>query len=331
MAIKLGPASWQEWENGQPEPFSDEDLERLTEKRRAYYASIERPMPAPMIKNAYYGIAGKIVEIITAKSEACPESILVQFLVGFGNILGRKPYCRQASVHHLNEFSVLVGETATGCKGISWDAVGELLHAVDPAWFDNRVIGGFQSGESIIREVRDASTRIGRGGKTVTDPGVSDKRLNILEEEFGRLLTVANWQGNTLSEVLRNIWDGHRKLRTISKNDPQQATQAHISLIGHITPRELRAKLSEIDSVNGFANRILWLAVAGVKDVAIPPVIDWQKQHPGVIKALRAIVANFASRPSTRLEWTQAGELAWDCRSSGNEETQISRPDGSYR
>jgi hypothetical protein len=309
LAFGVGPASWSDYETAQQ--FSNEDLQRLTEKRRAYYASIERPMPEPMAKAAYYGIAGKIVDIITAQSEACPESILVQFLVGFGNLIGRKPYCRQASVHHLNEFAVLIGETATGCKGISWDAVCELLRAVDSNWFDNRVIGGFQSGESIVYEVRDASTKISRGGKTLVDSGVADKRLAILEEEFGRLLTVANRQGNTLSPVFRDIWDGRCILRSISKTDPQQATEAHISLVGHITPKELRDKLSEIDSTNGFANRILWVAVKGIKILAIPPVIDWAKDHPGLVRELQGIMVNFQARPTTRLEWNSEGELAW--------------------
>jgi hypothetical protein len=314
LAVRVGPANWGEWEKERTTEIKseEEDLERLTEKRRMYYSNIQEPRPEPMAQAAYHGVMGDIAQIVTAKSEACPESILVQSLVSFGNLIGRKPYIHQASWHHLNEFVVLAGETATGCKGISWDAVSQLTQTLDPSWFDDRVMGGFNSGEGIIDEVRDASTKAGRGGKAVTDPGVSDKRLLIFEDEFGRLLTAANWQNSTLSAVLRDIWDGRRKLRSISIQNSRRATGAHISLIGHITPRELRAKLTDIDSVNGFANRILWIAVEGNGTVAIPPLIDWQKEQFQIVNKLRNILADFASRPVTRLEWTAEGELAWN-------------------
>jgi hypothetical protein len=255
LAVKVGPASWDDWDKAQ-RPDQDQ-LKRLTEARRTYYTSIERPMPESMAQAAYYGIAGEVTKIISAECEACPESILVQFLVGFGNMVGRKPHCLQSRSHHLAEYVALIGETGIGCKGVSYDAVSGLFQVVDPDWFENRVIGGFQSGESLIYEVRDPCTRVGRGGRRITDPGISDKRLLIMEEEFSRLLVISNRQGNTLLQVLRDIWDGHRILRITSKTDPHRATDAHISLIGHITPKELRKLLSEIDSTNGFANRIL--------------------------------------------------------------------------
>jgi hypothetical protein len=37
---------------------------------------------------------------------------------------------------------------------------------------------------------------------------------------------------------------------------------------GHITPLELRKNLTEIDSTNGFANRILWFLVYAADEVA---------------------------------------------------------------
>ncbi len=310
LTLSLGPVSWEEYEKAQTP--TDEDLQRLTKETQSYYAQIEQPMPPPMAKAAYIGKAGQIVDIITrAGTEACPESLLVQFLVAFGNIVGRRPYRKQAAVHHLNEFTVLVGESGIGCKGTAWNAIYDLLSLIDAAWLNNRVQDGFQSGESIVDKLRDPSTRLTRGGRRVTDPGESDKRLLIMEEEFGRILIVANRQGNTLSAVLRNAWDAKGVLWTSSKNDPQKATGAHLSLIGHVTPKELRKNLSEIDSTNGFANRILWIPVKGVGEVAIPSPVDWKRNHPDLVRSLVEIVKNFQNRPASQMEWSAEANGTW--------------------
>jgi DNA replicative helicase MCM subunit Mcm2 (Cdc46/Mcm family) len=66
--------------------------------------------------------------------------------------------------------------------------------------------------------------------------------------------------GNTLSPVIRNAWDG-LPLQTLTRNSPLKATGAHISIIGHITQDELRARLKRTDMANGFANRFLFCLV----------------------------------------------------------------------
>jgi Protein of unknown function (DUF3987) len=293
--------------------FTDDELRQWNEQHQRRYAPIDQPMPLPMADAAYYGKAGQIVDIITkAGTEACRESLLVQFLVAFGNIIGRKPFRHQAATHHLNEFAVLVGESGIGAKGTSWNALSDLLQLINQSWFFDRVQDGFQSGESVIDKVRDSSVRFSRAGKPTTIPGVTDKRLLIMEEEFARILIVGNREGNTLSVVLRNSWDGKTVLWTSSKNDPQKATQAHVSLIGHITPEELRRNLSEIDATNGFANRINWVAVKGVGDVPFPPRIDWKKSHPDLIRDLGEIVTNFQTRSKTELKWSRQAEPLWE-------------------
>jgi hypothetical protein len=45
------------------------------------------------------------------------------------------------------------------------------------------------------------------------------------------------------------------------KNNPAHATDAHISIIGHITEEELKKELSQCELFNGFANRFLWFVV----------------------------------------------------------------------
>ena len=52
--------------------------------------------------------------------------------------------------------------------------------------------------------------------------------------------------GNTLSVVIREAWDTGG-LHTLTKNDPITATDAHISIIGHITIEELLRHLDETE------------------------------------------------------------------------------------
>jgi hypothetical protein len=66
--------------------------------------------------------------------------------------------------------------------------------------------------------------------------------------------------GNTLSPLLRQAWD-NGNLQNLNKNSPEKATGAHVSLVGHITADELRRHLDETEYANGFANRLLFVAV----------------------------------------------------------------------
>ena len=47
----------------------------------------------------------------------------------------------------------------------------------------------------------------------------------------------------------------------MTKNSPAVATDAHISIIGHITMQELLRYLTATEGANGFANRFLWVCV----------------------------------------------------------------------
>src|SRR4051812_34046025 len=66
--------------------------------------------------------------------------------------------------------------------------------------------------------------------------------------------------GNTLSPILRKAWEGG-ELRSMTKNSPARATDAHIGLIGHITTEEIRRYLSRTEMANGLGNRFMWFLV----------------------------------------------------------------------
>ena len=128
--------------------------------------------------------------------------------------------------------------------------------------------GGLSSGEGLINEVRDEVKKWNskEGTWEVVDPGVFDKRLMVHEPEFAGALLAADRHGNLLSPIIRKAWDGG-KLETLTKSSQLCATSPHISIIGHITTEELRARLTRTDSANGFANRFLFVLVKRSKEL----------------------------------------------------------------
>ena len=230
--------------------------------------------PAPPTADALHGVAGGFVDIVSPHSEADPIALLIQFLIAVGNVLGRTAYgAAESARHHVNLFAVLVGKSAKGRKGSSWSHVRRLLQGIDETWARDRVVSGLSSGEGLIWQVRDKIEQqqpVKEKGRVVEyqtveiDPGVTDKRLLVIEEEFASTLKVMGREGNSLSPTIRQAWDTGL-LRTMTKNSPAKATDAHVSIIGHITRDELRHNLCETEQTNGFGNRFLWVCVARSK------------------------------------------------------------------
>jgi hypothetical protein len=223
-------------------------------------ASDEQEPPWPELgPQALHGLAGEVVAAIDPHTEADPAAVLVHFLVGFGNLIGREPHFRVGGTeHHTNLFACFVGATAAGRKGTAWGEVLRLLRLADPEWAQDRIAGGLSSGEGVIWAVRDPGEDADMDENG--DPGASDKRLLIIEPEFAAPLRIMEREGNTLSAVIRQAWDSGT-LRILTKRNPVRATDAHISIIGHITRDELLRYLNSTELGNGFANRFLWLAV----------------------------------------------------------------------
>src|SRR5262245_46214767 len=224
-----------------------------------------------MDEAAYQGLAREVVEAIKPHSEADPVAILIQFLALAGNAMGRTAYYLvEDDRHHTNLFAVLVGESSKARKGTSLGRVRAIMKIADQGWSDDRLKGGLSSGEGLINEVRDQRKEWNRkeGREEIVDPGISDKRLMIVEPEFAGALAVAERHGNTISTLIRRAWDGD-KLQSMTKNSPLCATDPHISLIGHITEDELRARLTRTDMANGFANRFLFVLIRRSKELPL--------------------------------------------------------------
>jgi hypothetical protein len=224
------------------------------------------PWPDPPGEEAFHGLAGAIVGAIEPASEADRTALLVQTLVAFGSVIGRAAHFTvEADRHHCNEFAVLVGRTSKARKGTSWGRIFRLFREAEAQWAGERVQSGLSSGEGLIWSVRDPikkRERVKQKGQepvyveVEADPGVEDKRLFVYEPEFSNVLKQTERQGNTLSAILRQAWDGG-DLRSMTKDSPARATGAHVSLVGHITADELRRYLTQTEVANGYGNRHL--------------------------------------------------------------------------
>ncbi len=221
--------------------------------------------PAPLAPEALHGLTGDIVKTIEPHTEADPAALLFSLFVLFGNVIGRRSYfVAEADRHYCNLFACLVGTTSKGRKGVSLNQIKQLF-TFDKEWVSDRVVQGMSSGEGLIWAVRDEQTELksdkeGNDKEVITVDGVEDKRLTVIESEFASTIRVLKREGNTLSAIIRKSWDDGC-LQALTKNSPAKSTDAHISILSHITKDELLRYLEDTEAANGFGNRFLWACV----------------------------------------------------------------------
>ncbi len=257
----------------------------------------EHPFPV-MDDAAYRGIFGEIVQTIEPHTEADPVAILLSAISFFGSSYGRRGYVEISGTrHHGNLFVGIVGDTARARKGTSLSPVKNIFGTADPEWAQNKIVGGLSSGEGLINVVRDAVEGQNKDGDIVeVDKGVPDKRLLVAEGELSQGLKVLRREGNTLSPILRNAWDGG-DLATLTRNSPLRATEPHISILGHITATELLKHLVEGEAANGFGNRFLWACVRRSKKLPFGGELSSVDMSP-IIRGLRSALDHGAGRMS---------------------------------
>lgn len=205
---------------------------------------------------AFYGLAGEVVKQLLPHTEADEAALLSQILVCFGNAINRTAYfTAEASKHHTNLYTLIVGVSGKGRKGSSFNQIKQLFEFEElQDWKKNSFAKGLSSGEGLIDRVKD-DVRMDVNNIQIHDN--NDKRLLCIETEFGNVLQVMKRIGNTLSVVLRDAWDG-TKLSTLTKASPLTATDPHISFIGHITYEELKTSINPVDIKNGLGNRFIF-------------------------------------------------------------------------
>jgi len=267
---------------------------------------------------ALHGLAGELVRTLEPTTEADPVAVLLTFLIAVSALYGDRFYIQQGGRHPLRIWAVLVGTTAKGRKGTSWQAVKLVLEKVLPEGWQLLVKPGLSSGEGLIYAVRDPIYKMvknkesGELEEQLVDNGVSDKRVLVKEEEFGSVLKVMLRESNTLSAVMRSAWDmgGQDILQVMTKNSPNTATGAHIGILGHITKDELLRHLEDTEAANGFANRFLWLLVKRSKILPFGGVPDEDALESLAVR-MRHFIEWAGRQGDGRLEWSEDGRAAW--------------------
>lgn len=247
--------------------------------------------PAPPEPAAYRGILGDIASAVEPHTEADPVGLLGTLLAMFGCAVGPGPYLYQGSMQRTNLSLLIVGDTSSARKGTGLSVARDVFSIVDPD-FHRFEVPGMASGEGLVNHFTRNS---------------GEPRAMLVESEFGRVLTIMAREGSTVSSILRNAWDGV-PMGSVRSQSGSIITNHHVTMLGQITRSELRSKLKNDDAANGFANRMLFIAVRRVRLVPFPV----SPRH--VIEAhalrLRSIVAGASLRGE--LVWSMDARQAWE-------------------
>jgi len=260
--IRWGDSGWVEWSTdeepqGDPQPETPRSSATtpatppIAEESSLALDSVSANWPQPIGKDAYYGFTGEFVQLVSPESEADPNALLLSFLVGIGAMVGRNAhFLTEATNQCVNEFTVIVGDTAKARKTTATDRALFVFRRVDADFMDSQICRGLATGEGLIYRIRDPHIE-----GTTLDRGVKDKRLLCIETEFSSILRSIRM--NKLSEDLRKGFDGNPIERNLRKHS-YGCKNPHIAIIGNTTIDELRGLLNKTDKANGFGNRFLW-------------------------------------------------------------------------
>lgn len=209
---------------------------------------------------AWHGAIGETVQKIAPSTEADPVAVLVSCLALFGALVGDNSWVRVGgSRHPARIWPLIVGKTGSGRKGTSFAEARESVRHWS-TYADNyaskRIAYGLASGEGLISALGGA---VGTAGNEGEQPVAPDGRLTVVETEFARVLTAAKRDGSTLGPILRQLWE-EGQAAIMTRTAPLSVQHAHLAVIAHITPQELRIKLAEADLVGGTLNRFLLIA-----------------------------------------------------------------------
>ncbi|MCZ2340321.1 MAG: bifunctional DNA primase/polymerase [Bacteroidales bacterium] len=222
--------------------------------------------------DAYHGPLGGVVKAVSPHTEADDPAVLACLLAAFGNAVGFGPHWHHGKPHGANLFVGLVGPTASRKETATGIAKAVITQA-DPEWEARVQHEGFDSGEGLIWAVRDA---VGED-----DPGLEDKRLLVVEEEWAKMFTLGAADKSILTPIIRQAFDRIGIGKPNKGTNAYRCRQPHISIIGNITPDDLRQSLTGKNAVavaNGFMNRFLLVGTRRTK--FLPRGGRWREHAP---------------------------------------------------
>jgi len=198
--------------------------------------------------------------------------------------------------HHPSLYVGVVGRTSDA-KGDGWAVSLWPFREAEPEWASVCIANGVGSGEGLIERIADPQM-----DKDGVAQGAPDKRCLLRLSELSRCFKIGRRENSTLSEHLREGWDGepiHLPNRKRTGN-ALSATDYAVSMVGDITPGMIRKLMAQgTEGFDGFANRFLWAAVKSDTDIS----------DGGSMKPLRPYLDRLASALAFA---KQAGEVKRD-------------------
>lgn len=143
----------------------------------------------------------------------------------------------------------------------------------------------------------------------MVDSGEPDKRLLIVESEFASVLQACRREGNTLSAILRDGWDGN-PLGVLPRSNKDHGAEPHIAMIGNITIEELQRHLTSTDRANGFGNRILWVCVRRSKLLPHGDNPLNEAEVEALVTRLRKVIESVPTLG--RVQFDKVAAVAWN-------------------
>lgn len=170
--------------------------------------------PWPILNStAAHGLVGQIARCATHASEADPVAVISTVLAWAAACFGRGRLYRVGdTLHHARLYCALVGDSSRARKGTSLGPVQRVFREAEkllkakgelpfPSGLPLNISHGLSTGEGLTAEVRNK--------RHVEDQAwAKDKRLLVIEREFGSILKQFQRPGNTLSTTMRTSWDG---------------------------------------------------------------------------------------------------------------------------
>lgn len=306
-------------EADQSAPFpmeADQDVMLPTPREPEGYSKLDAwPTISPV---ALHGLAGDVVRLLEPHTEADPVALLASFLAEVGCMVGRAPHLMlDGSYHPVLFWPVLVGQSSKSRKGTAGRRIESLCQLADPDWTRGESKGNLSTGEGLAYSIRDPEYKdepvkengrlTGETKSICIDLGVQDKRLFLVQSEFGAVLRVMARDGNSLSGALRDAWDG-LDLAPMTKSNRVKATAPHVGIVGHVTKDELLRNLTDTEASNGFGNRFVWLAAKRSKELPFPSMPE-QAALDQLAGAIRRAVQY--GRTCSGLSMTEAGREFW--------------------
>jgi len=300
--------------SGPREAVADEGEEYLEDLEAMPLPELPQLPPRPDLF-LRHGVIGHFMRIVEPETEAHPVALGAALVAAVGNCIGRGPFTMVGRTpHRANLFVCVTGNTASARKGTGADIIADCMKPADEYWATYCQSPNLVSGEGVIDALRDRVVKLvpKKGGppddfeEVVVDPGVDDKRLLITCSELAAVLKAASRECNTLSQILRELWDG-KTCRTLAKNCARTATDPHLSIVAHVTRQELLRVAKASDIFGGLMNRFVFVLSERVR--LLP--------HGGNLDDLGAIPSRIADtidhgRTVGRMSRSPAADRLWE-------------------